>query len=153
MVLNLARPAAYETKSQGNQFIISLQGGSSSAVVANNTAQFAEARDTSSTHSLRDVDFRRGKNGEGRVVVDLSDASTGIDIRQQGKSLIIDFLNTAVPRNLERRMDVTDYGTPVLTVDTFGQGRNARITVEPKGEWEHSAYQSRSEERRVGKEC
>lgn len=142
LVLNLSRPTAYETRSEGNQFIISLQGGTSSAVVANNTAQFAEAKDTAATHSLRDVDFRRGKNGEGRVVVDLSDASTGIDIRQQGKNLVIDFLNTAVPRNLERRMDVTDYGTPVLTVDTFSQGKNARITVEPKGEWEHSAYQS-----------
>ena len=142
LVLNLSRPTAYETRSEGNKFIISLQGGAASAVVANNTAQFAEAKDGTSTHSLRDVDFRRGKNGEGRVVVDLSDTSTGIDIRQQGKSLVIDFLNTAVPRNLERRMDVTDYGTPVLTVDTFGQGRNARITIEPKGEWEHSAYQS-----------
>ncbi|OFZ68849.1 MAG: secretin [Betaproteobacteria bacterium RBG_16_58_11] len=142
LVLNLSRPTAYETRSEGNQFIISLQGGTASAVVANNTAQFAEAKDTAATHSLRDVDFRRGKNGEGRVVVDLSDTSTGIDIRQQGKNLVIDFLNTAVPRNLERRMDVTDYGTPVLTVDTFSQGKNARITVEPKGEWEHSAYQS-----------
>ncbi len=142
LVLNLSRPTAYETRSEGNQFIISLQGGTASAVVANNTAQFAEAKDTTSTHSLRDVDFRRGKNGEGRVVVDLSDTSTGIDIRQQGKNLVIDFLNTAVPRNLERRMDVTDYGTPVLAVDTFSQGKNARITVEPKGEWEHSAYQS-----------
>lgn len=142
LVLNLSRPTAYETRSEGNQFIISLQGGTSSAVVANNTAQFAEAKDAAATHSLRDVDFRRGKNGEGRVVVDLSDTSTGIDIRQQGKNLVIDFLNTAVPRNLERRMDVTDYGTPVLTVDTFSQGKNARITVEPKGEWEHSAYQS-----------
>lgn len=142
LVLNLSRPTAYETRSEGNQFIISLQGGAASAVVANNTAQFAEAKDAAATHSLRDVDFRRGKNGEGRVVVDLSDTSTGIDIRQQGKNLVIDFLNTAVPRNLERRMDVTDYGTPVLTVDTFSQGRNARIMVEPKGEWEHSAYQS-----------
>lgn len=142
LVLNLSRPTAYETRSEGNKFIISLQGGAASAVVANNTPQFAEAKDVSATHSLRDVDFRRGKNGEGRIVVDLSDTSTGIDIRQQGKNLIIDFLNTAVPRNLERRMDVTDYGTPVLAVDTFGQGKNARITVEPKGDWEHSAYQS-----------
>ncbi len=142
LVLNLSRTTTYETRSEGNQFIITLQGGAASAVVANTTAQFAEAKDSASTHSLRDVDFRRGKNGEGRVVVDLSDTSTGIDIRQQGKTLVIDFLNTAVPRNLERRLDVTDYGTPVLTVDTFSQGKNARITIEPKGEWEHSAYQS-----------
>ena len=141
LVLNLSRTSAYETRLDGNTFIITVQGGPASAVIANNTAQFAESKDAAS-HSLRDVDFRRGKNGEGRIIVDLSDTSTGIDIRQQGKFLAIDFINTAVPRNLERRLDVTDYGTPVLNVDTFAQGANARILIEPKGEWEHSAYQS-----------
>lgn len=142
LVLNLSRTAGYETRMEGNTFIIALDGGPASAVIANNTAQFAESRDASKTHSVRDVDFRRGRNGEGRIIVDLSDTNTGIDIRQQGKTLVIDFLNTAVPRNLERRMDVTDFGTPVISVDTFAQGNNARIVVEPKGEWEHSAYQS-----------
>ena len=142
LVLNLSRTTTYETRMEGNSFIIAVQGGPASAVIANNTAQFAESKDANKSHSLRDVDFRRGKNGEGRIIVDLSDTNTGIDIRQQGKSLVIDFLNTAVPRNLERRMDVTDFGTPVLSVDTFTQGNNARIVVEPKGEWEHSAYQS-----------
>ena len=141
LVLNLSRTSAYETRMDGNNYIITVQGGPASAVIANNTAQFAESKDASA-HSLRDVDFRRGKNGEGRIIVDLSDTTTGIDIRQQGKFLAIDFSNTAVPRNLERRLDVTDYGTPVLTVDTFAQGSNARILIEPKGEWEHSAYQS-----------
>jgi type IV pilus assembly protein PilQ len=142
LVLNLSRTTTYETRIDGNTFIIAVQGGPASAVIANNTAQFAEAKDANKSHSLRDVDFRRGRNGEGRIVVDLSDTNTGIDIRQQGKSLVIDFLSTAVPRNLERRMDVTDFGTPVLSVDTFTQGNNARLVIEPKGEWEHSAYQS-----------
>ncbi|MHB1231439.1 MAG: type IV pilus secretin PilQ [Burkholderiales bacterium] len=142
LVLNLSRSTSYETRMEGNSFIIAVQGGPASAVVANNTAQFAAPQDNGKSHSLRDVDFRRGKNGEGRIIVDLSDTNTGIDIHQRGKDLVIDFLNTTVPRNLERRMDVTDFGTPVLTVDTFTQGNNARIVVEPKGEWEHSAYQS-----------
>lgn len=142
LVLNLSRSANYETRVEGNSFIISLDSGVTSAVVANTTAKFAEARDAAKSHSLRDVDFRRGRNGEGRVVVDLSDTNTGIDIRQQGKTLVVDFTNTSIPRNLERRMDVTDFGTPVLSVDTFSQGNNARIVIEPKGEWEHSAYQS-----------
>ncbi len=142
LVLNLSHTTTYETRMEGNSFIIAVQGGPASAVVANNTAQFAAPQDSSKSHSLRDVDFRRGKNGEGRIVVDLSDTNTGIDIHQRGKDLVIDFLNTTVPRNLERRMDVTDFGTPVLTVDTFTQGNNARIVIEPKGEWEHSAYQS-----------
>ena len=75
-------------------------------------------------------------------MVDLSDPNTGIDIRQQGRTLVVDFLKTSVPRNLERRIDVADFGTPVVTVDTFPQGANARMVIEPKGLWEHSAYQT-----------
>ncbi|MEK7836095.1 MAG: type IV pilus secretin PilQ, partial [Pseudomonadota bacterium] len=66
----------------------------------------------------------------------------GIDLRQQGKNLIIDFQNTALPKNLERRLDVVDFATPVQTIDTFMQGSNSRIAIEPKGLWEHSAYQT-----------
>ncbi|HEX2650286.1 MAG TPA: type IV pilus secretin PilQ family protein, partial [Burkholderiales bacterium] len=105
--------------------------------------RFAEARPTGEQqHALRDVDFRRGRNGEGRIIVDLSDSNTGIDIRQQGRQLIVDFQKTTVPRNLERRMDVGDFNTPVVTVDTFEQNGNARMVIEPKGLWEHSAYQA-----------
>jgi type IV pilus assembly protein PilQ len=142
LVLNLSRNIPYDATIDGNNVLIALQGVSPSATVAARTTHFAEAPIGGGTRSLRDVDFRRGKNGEGRIVVDLSDPNTGIDIRQQGKNLIIDLLNTTLPKNLERRMDVTDFGTPVLMVDTFAQGSNARIVVEPKGEWEHSAYQA-----------
>ena len=82
---------------------------------------------------MRDIDFRRGRNGEARIIVDLSDNSTGIDIRQQGRTLVVDFLKTAVPRNLERRLDVADFATPVATIDTFAQGGNARMVIEPRG--------------------
>lgn len=142
LVLNLSRNTPYDTTIQGNNVMIALQGEAASAAAETRTTHFAEAGAASSAHSLRDVDFRRGKNGEGRIVVDLSDPNVGIDMRQQGKNLIIDLLNTTVPKNLERRMDVTDFGTPVMMVDTFSQGTTARIVVEPKGEWEHSAYQA-----------
>src|SRR6476660_3138407 len=89
-----------------------------------------------------DIDFRRGRNGEGRIIVDLSDTTTGIDIRQQGKTLIVDFIKTSLPRNLERRLDVGDFATPVMTTDTFEQAGNTRMVIEPKGLWEHSAYQT-----------
>src|SRR6476660_8557260 len=89
-----------------------------------------------------DIDFRRGRNGEGRIIVDLSDTTTGIDIRQQGKTLIVDFIKTSLPRNLERRLDVGDFATPVMTTDTFEQAGNTRMVIEPKGLWEHSAYQA-----------
>jgi type IV pilus assembly protein PilQ len=75
-------------------------------------------------------------------VVDLSSANIGIDIRQQGRQLLLDFINTNVPRNLVRRLDVGDFGTPVRFVDTFEQSGNARMVIEPRGLWEYSAYQT-----------
>ncbi|BAN36744.1 type IV pilus secretin PilQ [Sulfuricella denitrificans skB26] len=142
LVINLTKPAGYETKIAGDTLLITLQGTESTGVTSNVSAKFAEAPPGSQKHALRDVDFRRGKGGEGRVVVDLSDANTGIDIRTEGKSIVVEFINTTLPRNLERKLDVVDFGTPVQTVSTFGHGNNARLVIEPKGLWEHSAYQT-----------
>src|SRR6202165_1975204 len=142
VVFNLTKPQTFETQIEGNTVSVTLTEQAGLAVDTPTVSRFAEARPGEATPVLRDVDFRRGKNGEGRVVVELSASTTGIDIRQQGKALIVDFIKTTVPRNLERRLDVGDFATPVVTVDTFSQGGNARIVIEPKGLWEHSAYQS-----------
>jgi type IV pilus assembly protein PilQ len=143
VVFNLNRPQTFQTNVEGNAVLVTLydQGGQVEAS-AQTIQRFAEAQPGDIDHTLRDVDFRRGVNGEGRIVVDLSDNSTGIDIRQQGKSLIVDFVKTSLPRNLERRLDVQDFGTPVVSVDTFKQGSNTRMVIEPKGLWEHAAYQT-----------
>ncbi|MDP2879853.1 MAG: type IV pilus secretin PilQ [Sulfuricella sp.] len=142
LVINLAKPAGYETRIAGNTLLITLQGTEATGVTSNMSAKFAEALPGAQKHALRDIDFRRGKGGEGRVVVDLSDTNTGIDIRTEGKTIIVEFINATLPRNLERKLDVVDFGTPVQTVSTFGHGNNARIVIEPKGLWEHSAYQT-----------
>ena len=142
VVFNLNKPQTFETKVEGNAVIVTLTDQDVPQAGAERVQRFAEAKAGEAQHSLRDVDFRRGRNGEGRIVVDLSDSTAGIDIRQQGKTLIVDFLKTTMPRNLERRIDVGDFGTPVVTVDTFQQGSNARMVIEPKGLWEHAAYQT-----------
>ena len=142
LVINLAKPAGYETIIEGNNLLITLQSGEATATTSNIGVKFAESAPGMQKHALRDVDFRRGKAGEGRIVVDLSDTTTGIDIRTEGKAVVVDFINTTLPRNLERKLDVADFGTPVQTVSTFGQGNNARMVIEPKGLWEHSAYQT-----------
>ena len=140
VVFNLNAPQTFETRVEGRDVFVTLADtGVAPSDQASTVQRFAEARPGDVTHSLRDVDFRRGSNGEGRVVVELSDNTTGIDIRQQGRQLIVDFLKTSVPRNLERRMDVGDFNTPVVAVDTFAQGGNTRMVIEPKGVWEHSA--------------
>ncbi len=146
VVFNLNKAQSFETHLEGNTVLVTLTDQAGSNAVASPEApvvsRFAEARPGEVVHTLRDVDFRRGKNGEGRIIVDLSDSSTGIDIRQQGRSLVIDFLKTTLPRNLERRLDVGDFATPVVSIDTFAQGGNTRMVIEPRGLWEHSAYQA-----------
>jgi type IV pilus assembly protein PilQ len=143
VVFNLNKPQTFETAVEGNAVLVTLFDQSDVVAAQQQQVQrFAEARPSDVEHQLRDVDFRRGRNGEGRIMVDLSDNSTGIDIRQQGRALIVDFIKTSLPRNLERRLDVQDFGTPVLSVDTFSQGPNTRMVIEPKGLWEHSAYQA-----------
>ena len=144
VVFNLNKPQSFETQMEGNTILVTLTDQAVGTATAETqiVSRFAEARPGEVTHALRDIDFRRGRNGEGRIIVDLSDNSTGIDIRQQGRTLVVDFLRTALPRNLERRLDVADFATPVATIDTFAQGANARMVIEPRGLWEHSAYQA-----------
>ncbi len=144
VVMNLIRPLSYSTQVEGNTLLVTLQGAAaaSSGNTSAPTVQFAPVQQGTAGHSLRDIDFRRGNNGEGRIIVDLSDNSTGIDIKQLGKKVVVEFINTALPQNLQRRLDVADFGTPVTTVETSAQGKNVRLTVEPRGLWEHSAYQT-----------
>ena len=141
LVVNLNQMLTYDAKIDGNNLQITLHDKSSD-VAAANIARFAEAKQGAEHHELRDIDFRRGKNGEGRIQVNLSDPGIGIDIRQQGTTLIVDFLKTDLPRNLQRKLDVVDFATPVQGVDTFVHGNNVRMVIEPKGPWEHSAYQT-----------
>jgi type IV pilus assembly protein PilQ len=142
VVFNLNKPQSFETQIEGNTVVVTLSETAAVAAETPTVSRFAEARPGEAAHALRDIDFRRGRNGEGRIIVDLSDTTTGIDIRQQGKTLIVDFIKTSLPRNLERRLDVGDFATPVMTIDTFEQAGNTRMVIEPKGLWEHSAYQT-----------
>jgi type IV pilus assembly protein PilQ len=138
MVLNLSRPVPHEAVLDGKDLVITL---SAPAVAQGGGAHFSEGK-ADATHAIRNIDFRRGASGAGRVVVDLSDSSTGIDIRQQGQSIVVDFLKTSLPENLRKRFDVNDFATPVQTISAYQQGDNVRMVIEPKGNWEHNAYQS-----------
>jgi len=143
VVLNLVRNMNYKTRLEGKSLYVTLSPIERLAdSAAQRTTRFAEESLIGSKHALNDVIFRRGKDGEGRIVVDLSDTGTGIDIRQQGSSLVVDFMKTTVPDRLRRKLDVTDFATPVTSVETKAVGDNVRMTISPKGLWEHNAYQS-----------
>ncbi len=146
VVLNLKQSAGYKTEIQGKSLLITLDSTASASaapVVPANSQQtsFAEVR-TRDVQTLKDVDFRRSVDGAGRIIVDLPNNQVGVDIKQQGQTLVVEFLKTSLPEGLRRRLDVADFGTPVQIVSTSQSGDRVRMIVEPKGLWEHSAYQS-----------
>jgi type IV pilus assembly protein PilQ len=147
VVLNLRRPVTHAISVDGNVVTVALGASSDTSTfrAAEAAPATAAARPTAAAEgprTLRGVDFRRGSEGEGRVVVDLSDPNTSVDIRQQGQQIVVDFLNTTLPETLRRRLDVSDFGTPVALVNAVQQGANVRMTIEPRGLWEQNAYQS-----------
>ena len=147
LVFNLARSLNYATLVEGNAVVVTIDGTGGVATPVNTAgvAMVAPNRAAAGKQQLKDVDFRRGVAGEGRVVVDLPGSQMGVDVRQQGQTIVVDFLKAGLPDVLRRRMDVGDFGTPVKFITTSTQGENVRMVIEPKGLWEHSAYQSDSQ--------
>ena len=154
LVLNLKQPGTYAAKLEGKTLVLTVQtsgnvtapaAASPSAGTVAQTApapvRFADSQNQA-PQVLRSVDFRRGQDGAGRVIVELPSNQVGVDIRQQGQTLVVEFLKTSLPENLRRRLDVTDFGTPVRTVSAVQSGDKVRMVIEPTGVWEHSAYQT-----------
>ena len=142
MVFNLTKSVGYSTSLAGNELTVLLQANDASGGDTPAISRFAEAKAGDQKHQLKSVDFMRGKNGEGHIVMTLSDASAGIDLKQKGKTVVIDFINATVAENLQRRLNVINFNTPVMYVDTMKVGANTRVVIEPKGNWEQSAYQT-----------
>jgi len=142
LVLNLNKSVGYDATIDGKSLLVALGDTGAGAAPVNASPRFSEAAPGAAAHSIRDVDFRRGAAGEARIVTTLSDAQAGINIRQQSNGVIVDFVGTELPKSLQRRLDVADYGTPVQTIETYKLGDNTRMVIEPKGGWEYSAYQT-----------
>lgn len=143
VVLSLIKPVAYSTSIEGNNFAVTVEAPVSAiaGAVEPKTTHFASTRKTGK-YSLKGIDFRRGPQGDGKIIINLSDPAVGIDIREQAGEIMLDFLNTSASAELQRRLDVVDFATPVQTIDTFAQGKNTRMIITPKGKYEHLAYQT-----------
>jgi type IV pilus assembly protein PilQ len=144
-VLHLRRPLNYATAIDGNSIIVTIDGsgGVAQAVDRSGLPIAAAAPPPPATRQmLRELDFRRGANGEGRVVVDLPNNQVAVDVRQVGNTVLVDFMKTGLPETLRRRIDATDFGTPVGMITTVPQGDNVRMTIEARGLWEQTVYQS-----------
>ena len=143
LVLNLKQPAGYRAQIDGKVLIVTLENTVPATLASSGgqTTRFAESLNRNQL-PLKDIDFRRGADGAGPVVVELPNNQVGVDIRQQGTGLVVEFLRSSLPDSLRRRLDVTDFGTPVQAITTTQVGDRVRMVVEPRGTWEHSAYQS-----------
>ncbi len=143
IVLNLVRPVPYRSQITDTGITLIVQNPDAATMRSAKVEPkpFAEKIQTTE-HSIDRIDFRRTKEGGGRITVNLSDANVGVDVRDESGEIIIDFLDTKVPDELEQRLDVTDFATPVQTVDTFQQGRVVRIVITPTGRYQQLAYQS-----------
>jgi type IV pilus assembly protein PilQ len=146
LVLNMRRPLNYATAIDGKSIMVTIDGtGGVAQAVDKAGLPVAQARPSApapARQMLRDLDFRRGANGEGRVVVDLPNNQVAVDVRQVGNTVLVDFMKTGLPESLRRRIDATDFGTPVGMITTVPQGDNVRMTIEARGLWEQTVYQS-----------
>jgi type IV pilus assembly protein PilQ len=150
VVLNLGTMVAYETRRSGNTVTVILGDGEGYNA---GTTQFASSSTSSAAPSyaapgaraITNVDFRRTRDGGGRVIVNLTDPSTPVDIRQEGGRVVAVFKDTSLPAELMRRLDVMDFATPVTTVDTLRTNLDSRIVIAAEGNYEQLAYQSDNE--------
>ena len=148
IVLNLRQASGYRAELQDNALLVVLDAAPAApaapVAAAGGVAapvHFAQSLNTA-PQAIRDIDFRRGQDGAGRIIVNLPSNQVGVDIQQQGQNLVVEFLRSSLPENLRRKLDVADFGSPVQTISTVQNGDRVRMIVEPKGAWEHSAYQS-----------
>jgi type IV pilus assembly protein PilQ len=142
VVINLTRSVSYTMDVEGNSVVLNLESGLSSVSPDSGTSG-ATSSYVSSNGSIENIDFRRGENGEGRIIVKLSDPSIPVDMGLEGGKVVIDFLNAQLPSDLDRKLDVIDFATPVKEIDTVAAGNNVRMTISAVNEdYDHLAYQS-----------
>src|SRR6187551_2314762 len=148
VVMNLSSMVPYQTRVDGNSVVVLLgQGASAGAAAAaqpraSGAAAPRAAAAAPGSRSIRNIDFRRGADGAGQVVVELTDPGTTVDVRQEGGRIVVDFPQTSLPQELLKRLDVTDFATPVFTVDAVRANADARLVVTAAAAYDQVAYQT-----------
>jgi type IV pilus assembly protein PilQ len=145
VVLNLVQSVPYEIDVQGSSVIVTL--GASEIITADALTGGAPLSSMSNiggtSSSIEGVDFRRGDEGEGRIIVTLSDPSISVDMNQVGGKIVLDFIGAALPAQLDRKLDVVDFATPVKEIDTKGSNNGTRMMISTTAQqYDHLAYQS-----------
>ena len=143
VIVNLNELAGYKTRVEGNQLYVNIGKSIASKTTAGtDPVRRVAVSTTSAAKTVQGVDFRRGEQGDGQVLIDLSDGSIPVDVRQQGNKILVKFADAKVPENLRRRLDVTDFATPVKSIDTYNENGNGLMVIQPQGDFEYLAYQA-----------
>jgi len=144
LVVNVDSLLPYTTKVDGNTIIVTLgsQPGASLAKLGEPPRAGSGQPAAATARTIRTIDFRRGSDGTGRVIVQLTDPRTPVNVRQEGNQVVVDFAGTVMPKNLMRRYDVMDFATPVQTVDAIRVEGSSRLVISAQGDFEQLAYQS-----------
>src|SRR5450631_2589739 len=144
LVVNVDSLIPYTTKVDGNTIIVTLgsQPGESLEKLGEPPRAGSGQPATSTARTIRTIDFRRGSDGTGRVIVQLTDPRTPVNVRQEGNQVVVDFAGTLMPKNLMRRYDVQDFATPVQSVDAIRVEGSSRLVISAQGDFEQLAYQS-----------
>jgi len=142
VMLDLEHQAKYQIAKHGNRVIVTLSDATPQPVSRRERNEnFAATHQDYTVHSIRSIDFKRNSGDGGQVVINLSDATMGINVSQQADKIIVDFVNTRLPPNLQRKYDVTDFGTPVQDFSVTSEGNNTKVVIDSTGDFEHTAYQ------------
>jgi type IV pilus assembly protein PilQ len=142
VVINLAKLVGYTTTVSGNDVIITLNDDTAGKFAAADKTAAEAVADTAAAVSILNLDFRRGNKGEGRVELTLADPNTAVDMTKRGKQVIVTLKNSALSEDMERRLDVIDFATPVQTVDAFNHGNDVRLIITAITDFDHIAYQA-----------
>jgi type IV pilus assembly protein PilQ len=143
LVVNVDSLMPYTTKVDGNNITVTLGNQPGAAAAQTVQARAGSGQGTTAVErTIRTIDFRRGADGTGRVIVQLTDPRTPVNVRQEGNQIVVDFAGTLMPKNLMRRYDVMDFATPVQTVDALRVEGSSRLVISAQGDFEQLAYQS-----------
>ena len=145
VVFNLNKAMNYAQTVEGDTVIVTMGSNTAPVTAVSSTGiPVSKPLATTGRQDLQNIDFRRGSGGEGRIIISLPNNQMTVDARQQGRTIVVNFLKAGLPEPLRRRLDVSDFGTPVQSITTTADGDNVRMVIEPdpKGLWEHSVYQS-----------
>jgi len=145
LIINLSTLVPYSTRVQGNNLFVVVGEGSAGTSVATQTTTTAPVPVKAyapAAKAIKGIDFQRGEQGEGNVVIELSDSSVSPDIQEQGGKIRLDFAKTQLPESLRVSLDVKDFATPVQFVKAVGSPDKTNITIESTGFYDYLAYQT-----------